>query len=275
MADQQETQTSGAVATTSDSSPEDKQTTGSTSTQPDESTQVDDGETGENKSGSSDEGDGTQRKEGERSRPSRLDRRISELNKTAAEYKKQAEDVESENARLREMLKDPLKAAEVRLPDYSKQENVSPDQLKQDIIDAADQIVKLRLEQYIPASNKETTVRQYRERAYEEMQSAIQSHPELDRNNDETYDEDLDAFIANTFDRVFKADPTFRFKDLVKDVFKQREGRDQKITKPADNKEDKGSKAAMRQTGGAAKAHKPIADMTANEYKDFLRSTRR
>ncbi len=274
MSDQQETQTSGAVATASDSSPEEKQTTGSTSTQPVQTTQVDDGETGENNSGSSDEGDGTQRKEGERSRPSRAERRISELNKTAAEYKKQAEDVEEENARLREMLKDPIKSAEVKLPDYSKQENVTPDQLKQDIVNAADQIVKLRMEQYIPASNKEMTIRQYRERAYEEMQTAMQSHPELDENS-EQHDESLDKFISHTFDKVFKTDPTYRFKDLVKDVFKQREGRDQKITKQTDNKDDKGSKAALRQTGGAAKTHKPIADMTADEYRDHLRSTRR
>lgn len=273
MQPQTETQSGSAVAAASESSPE-GQPTGSASTQPVDPVQVDAVETGEDNSGPSDEGNGSQREEGERSRPSRAERRISELNKAAANYKKQAEDTEKENARLREMLKDPIKAAEVRLPDYSKQENVTPEQLKQDIVNAADQIVKLRMEQYIPANNKEMTIRQYTERAYEEMQEAIRSHPELDRNNDEAYDPDLDTFVANTFDRVFKADPTYRFKDFVKDVFKQREGRGQ-ATKPAVNKEDKSSKAALRQNTPAAKPHKDIADMTADEYKDYLRSTRR
>jgi hypothetical protein len=275
MQPQSEAQTGSAVATPAVSPPAENQPTGSTTPQPTEPAQVEAAEAGEGNPGSSDESNGSPRDEGERSRPSRAERRISEVNKVAATYKKHAEDVEEENKRLREMLKDPIKAAEVKLPDYSKQENVTPDQLKQDIVNAADQIVKLRMEQYIPANNKEMTIRQYSERAYEDMQEALRSHPELDSNNDETYDPELDTFVANTFERVFKSDPTYRFKDLIKDVFKQREGRGQATTKPVVNKDDKASKGALRQTGPAAKPHKDIADMTADEYKDHLRSTRR
>lgn len=285
MADQQEgTQTDSAVAAASDSSTEASQlTTGSTSEQAPESTQVDDGKgAGEGKSGSSDEGDGTSSKEGERSRPSRAERRISELHKQSEDYRKRAEDIEAENQRLRDMLKDPLKEADIKLPDYSRQENVTPQQLKQDIVNAADQIVKFRLDQYIPQNNREMTVRQFRDRAYEEMQSAIKAHPELDEDNEEQFDSKLDKFLANTYKRVFDADPSYRFSELVNGVFEQRGGRDQKSTKstgetPDDGKPStsRGSQTALRQSGGgAAKSHKPIAQMTADEYKEYYRSTR-
>jgi hypothetical protein len=254
-----------------------QQSTGSDSKQPEGTPQVEGGESGqEGKTGSSDEGNGSSSKEGERSRPSRAERRISELDKQAKDYKKHAEDVEAENSKLREMLKDPLKSADIKLPDYSQQDNVTPDQLKQDIVNAADQIVKMRMEQYIPQNNKDMTVRQYRDRAYEDMQSAIKSHPELDPNDEEHFDPKLDKFVAGTYKRTFEADPSYRFKDFVDEVFEQRGGRDQNNTKtpPSETKEDKTSKTALRQTGGSAKAHKPIADMTASEYKDYLSSTR-
>jgi hypothetical protein len=283
MADQQGTQTDGAVAVAPESSTgasqdSNESTTGSTSTQVDNSAQVEAEEsTEEGKSGSSDEGNGTSSKEGERSRPSRAERRISELHKQADDYRKRAESVEEENSRLRDMLKDPLKEADVKLPDYSKQENVTPQQLKQDIVNAADQIVKLRLDQYIPQNNRDMTVRQYRDRAYEDMQSAIKAHPELDPDNEETFDSKLDKFLAGTFKRTFDADPTYRFSELVNDVFEQRGGRDQTNTNStgeAPVKSSKDSKTAMRQTGGSAKAHKPIPDMTADEYKEYFSSTR-
>ena len=282
MADQQGTQTDGAVAVAPESSTGASQdTTGSTSEQAPEAAEVDAAEgTQEDKSGSSDGSDGASSKEGERSRPSRAERRISELNKQAGDYKKRFEDTEAENQRLRDMLKDPLKEADIKLPDYSKQENVTPQQLKQDIVDAADQIVKLRMDQYIPQNNRDMTVRQYRERAYEDMQSAIKAHPELDPENDERFDPKLDKFLASTYKRVFDADPAYRFSELVNEVFEQRGGRDQTTTKPTDgttdeSKTSKGSKGALRQTGGGTtKPHKEVADMTADEYKDYLRSRR-
>lgn len=280
MQDQTESQNGGAVAAASASTPDATQPTGSTSEQPVEGAPVDGAGTGEDNSGSSDEGDGSQSKEGERSRPSRAERRISELNKLASERLKKSEDLESENARLRELLKDPIEAAKIKLnlPDYSQQESVSPQQFQDDLkkaaVEAADQIVRMRLEQALPANNREMTIRQFNDRAYEEMQSAIKDHPELDGDS-EQYDQNLDNFLARTFERVYKADPTYRFKDLVKDVFEQRGGRDQRSTNPTESKEDKGSKTALRQTTQPAKTHKPIADMTADEYKDYLRSTRR
>lgn len=278
MADQDEgTQNQdGAVATAPDPSA-DANPTGSKSEQPKDPGKVDTGAEGEEgKPGSDDGGHGASRKEDERSRPSRAERRISELDKLAKENEKRANDLEQENAMLRDKLKDPIKAADIRLPDYSQQDNVTPEQLKQDIVNAADQIVKLRMEQYIPANNKEMTVRQYRERAYEDMQSAVRRRPELDPDN-EKFEPELDQFLAKTFKRVFDADPSYRFRDLITDVFKQREGRGQNNTKEdaGTKKEDAHSKTALRQTGGSAKAHKPIADMTADEYKDYLRSEHR
>jgi hypothetical protein len=282
MADQQGTQTDGAVAVAPESSTGASQdTTGSTSEQAPEAATVDAAEgTEEDKSGSSDGSDGASSKEGERSRPSRAERRISELHKQSEDYRKQLEDTKAENERLHEMLKDPLKEADIKLPDYSKQENVTPQQLKQDIVNAADQIVKLRMDQYIPQNNRDMTVRQYRERAYEDMRSAIKAHPELDPDNDERFDPKLDKFLASTYKRVFDADPSYRFNDLVSEVFEQRGGRDQKNTKPTDgttddSKTSKGSKGALRPTGGGTtKPHKEVADMTADEYKDYLRSRR-
>lgn len=278
MADQDEgTQNSGsAVATVPEPSTGTSQSTGSNSTQVDDTAQVDAGDsTAGGKTGSSDEGNGTSSKEGERARPSRAERRISELSKLADASQKRNANLEEENSRLRDQLEDPIKAADVRLPDYSQQDNVTPDQLKQDIVSAADQIVKLRMEQYIPANNQEMTVRQYREKAYEDIKSATRKHVELDPDS-EQYEPELDKFLAATYDKVFRADPSYRFRELVNDVFKQRVGRGQTNTKQTDEtKADKSSKTALRQTGGSAKAHKPIDEMSAAEYKDYLSSTRR
>lgn len=286
MADHDEgTENSGsAVATASDSSTDTSQTTGSNSTQLDETAEVDTGdsssENDEGNSGSSDEGDGSSDDSSgkkERSRPSPAQRRISELSKLAKASQQRNADLEEENKLLKQKLEDPLKAADIKLPDYSQQENVTPEQLKQDIVNAADQIVKLRMEQYIPENNREMTNRQYRERAFEDIERAARNHAELDPDS-EQFDPKLDKFLAQTYERVFKADPSYRFRDLVNEVFEQRRGRDQTNTNPTDgtsNKEDKSSKTAMRQTGGSAKQHKPIAEMSADEYKEYLRSTRR
>lgn len=285
MADQDEgTQNSGsAVATASDSSTDTSQTTGSDSTQSAKVAQVDAGNAGnendEGNSGSSDESNGSSEDSSgkkERSRPSPAQRRISELNKLAKASQQRNADLEEENKLLKDKLQDPLKAADIKLPDYSQQENVTPEQLKQDIVNAADQIVKLRMQQYIPENNREMTNRQYRERAFEDIERASKNHPELDPDS-EQFDPKLDKFLAQTYERVFKADPSYRFRALVNEVFEQRRGRDQTNTNSTGetSKEDKTSKGALRQTGGAAKQHKPIAEMSADEYKDYLRSTRR
>lgn len=261
--------------------------------------QVDSGEAGAGNSGqgqpNQQQGDGSQGDGtavngdgGAGARQPRSQRRISELAKEANNYRQQADDFKAENERLKTLLADPITpsdiAGRVQLPDRSKQQSLSWDEYKQDVVkaatDIADALVKQRMAQIIPETTRDMTIRQYRTRAYDEMQTAMSDIPELNEDDENHYDPELSTEIAQDFKRIFDADPTYRFSDHVKKYFRGRGGRAQPNTNPSGGRQNNPSTPALRQTGQSSgnRANKPIAAMTASEYKEYLdtqKSTRR
>lgn len=222
-------------------------------------------------SGSSDENNGSDGKESVRQRPSRAERRIAQL----TERIKSQESVEQENARLRELLSNPIAANQISLPDRSQQEVITPEQYQQDLVNAADQIVKLRLNQTLGEHTKVLTRQQANERVLEDIDTAVKIYPELNPDN-EQYDPELENYLATQFERSFQADPTYRFKSLVDETMKIR-GKVAKTTnKSADGKPAEKSTAS---TGGKAlksstakPSHKPVEEMNSDEFLDFIRA---
>lgn len=246
--------------------------------------QVENGTAPQGNSGSSDGGNGTSEVDEGRARPPRSERRISELSKVAADEKKRADDTEAENKRLRELLGNPIDQAKInlQLPDYSQQDSVRPEQIAADVrkaaIDAADQIVKIRLGQLLPEAMAGQDIKRSREAAVGQLREVSNSnsryyHPELDPDN-EAYEPDTDDFLAKTFTRVFKADPTYNFRELVTAHFKQRGGRAQNNTNGENGTTGKPKTpvATRGTTGATSQPHKPIGEMSAAEYRDFLNS---
>jgi hypothetical protein len=219
------------------------------------------------KSGSSDETNGTA-KDRERSRPSRAERRINQFSAKL----KQAESSDADSKRLNDMLTDPISADMVRLPDYSKQDEVSPEQLKTDIINAADQIVKLRMQQILPENNRSLNQRQLNDRVLQDIDEA-RKLPELNP-DDESYDADLEEFLAETFERVYKGDPTYRFRDLVAATLK-RQSKANTSNKSAASDDDAPARAIRPSTSSTKAPSKPVEEMTADEYEKFAFKSRR
>lgn len=283
-----QTQNGGAVATAPASSEGASNTTGSTSSQGTPAPQVDSGTAPLGNSGHSDNGDGSNGGEGDRSRPPRAERRISELTKQSSEWEKLAKDTGAENERLRKLLGSPIDEAKVnlQLPDYSKQDSVTPEQIAADtkkaVIDAADQIVRLRLGQLLPEAFAGQDLKRARISAVAQLREVSNPnskyyHAELDPES-ERYEQDTDDFLAQTFERVFKADPTYSFRQLVEQHFKQRGGRGQSNINEQNGSDSKQSttqqptQALRGNPKSASTPHKPIAEMSAAEYRDYLRS---
>ena len=256
---------SSATATDQSSSTGQGETVGSESTQPAAGGQVDAGQAEDKgNSGSSDGADGSEGDDGERRRPSRAERRISELSEKLG-------GLEQENRKLRELLDNPLDKEQIQLPDRSNQTEITSEQYTQDVVSVADQIVKARLGQILDENNRVLTGRQQRDRAFSELKGAPKKYKELDPNS-EQYDPMLETYLANTFEKAFKADPGYSFDELVEQTLAIRNS----VAKTTNTKQG-GSKQSTSQ--GALKpaaskpAHKPIENMSSDEYLAYLRST--
>jgi hypothetical protein len=293
MPDDSQTQNGSAVATPPASSDGGRSTTGSDSSQPSGqgtgNSRVDSGTDGSRNSDRGDTDDGGDGNGNDRVRSPRVERRVSQLTSTVEQTRKDNLALAEENDRLREMLDDPIDKAKVasgvNIPDRSRQASISMDDYKNDVVSAAtaiaDSIVKQRLAETLTENNKRLRQSDFTSRALDDMSAVTDPDspgyvPALDQNSDD-WDEDLDKEIADDWNRLFKADPTYRFKDHVKKYVKRRGGRTQNNTNNSDSSRSRGS-AALRQTGGTGKSRAvsdaDIAKMTADQYKTYLQSQR-
>jgi len=268
MPNQTQTQTGAGAGTQASSTG--AASTGSQSTQPDGSQTVDTGASteGRNNSGQGTADNGSDTGDSGRQRPTRVERRFGKL---TSNLQKTAE-LETENKRLRELLEQTPDYSKVELPDYGSRDSVTPEEIRSDIVNAADQMVKIRLGQLLPEVTRNLTQQQSNSVALADIEQAVQTHPELDPNSD-SYDAELEQDLADTFEAAHKGDPNYRFKDLVDRTFRIRGKVSATSTKAADTKTDNRSRGAIKPTSGTGGSapHKAIADMTSAEYLAYVK----
>lgn len=226
-------------------------------------------------SGTSDESDGAaQGGEDTRQRPNRAERRIGALHGELADSLSRAQELADENARLKAMLEQPL-GDRVKMPDYSNVDQVTPEQLKQDIINTADQIVKIRLEEGLRQNAQVLTQRESNNRVIGDIDAVIKDHPELDPSNEERYDENLEKYLVGSFQRAYKGDNTYRLKDHVEEYFRSNPNTQRQTNNNQASNGDR-SVAAVRPNGSRSNTGgKSIEDMNAEEYRAHISAKRR
>lgn len=209
----EQTQNSSAPAAASDTSAEDANKGGQPSTQPaSDSQKVDTGKAEDNKgnSAASDGQDGAESDDGGRQRPSRAERRISEL---TAQVKKLQEENQTKSSLTDQLQKTPIDS--VQLPDYSQMTEITPDQLKKDIINAASQIVDLKMTTTANVLEKNLSNREASEKSARAIEATINKYSVLNPNSDD-YDADLDHEITDAYAEVVKTDPGYTFDKFIK-----------------------------------------------------------
>lgn len=100
------------------------------------------------------------------------------------------------------------------LPDYSKMTEITPDQLKNDVIGAADKIATLRTTQAFNEFGDKLTRREAAGKALTEIAQAKRDHKVLNENS-EDYSEDIENKIGDTFKRIYDRDPSYSFQEHV------------------------------------------------------------
>jgi len=165
----------------------------------------------EGKSAASDEASGAA-DGGDRQRPGRAERRISELSSTI----KKLESELAEKNKLADSLNGaPVNPSSIKFPDYSQMSEITPDQLKQDIIKTAEQIVDLKMTAAGTALEQKLTQGQAVEKSAAAIESAIKKYPALNPQSDD-YDREMDLEITEAYAEVLKRDPSYSFSKFIK-----------------------------------------------------------
>lgn len=217
-------------------------------------------------SGASDESGGADSEQTGRSRPGRAERRISEL---SARVKEQQDKINEQNSLINRLSRDTVDASKINLPDYSQMTEITPDQLKQDVVKAASQIVDLKMATVGSVVDAKIASRDVES----EIRSAINKYPVLDPNSD-YYDKELDEDISNTFVGIRDKDPTYSFASFLKPM--ERFLADQSNVKSQDtaNSEVRNRGTSANRASGNTKPAKAFAEMNLQEMEAYFASKR-
>jgi len=271
MADSEQTQNTTLAGGASDSSSDVSSNASAETLQP-SNANVDNGiDEGNSNSDSSDGSDGVDSSDGARQRPSRAERRISELTSKIREL----EDALQHPSNLQETLSNTqVNPSSVQLPDYSMMAEVSPEQIKADIINAASQIVDLKMQTTAKVLESNLTRQQAVEKRAQEIEKAEQKYSVLNPNN-EDYDEDLVHEITESYSEIYSKDPTLSFTKFLQPLTRLLDSASNTKPKGANNQEvsSKG-KSAIKPSNSPSKSQKPFEQMTASEMEQYFASKR-
>ena len=272
MADSETTQNTTTAGGASDSSSDVSSNAGAEALQPTNSVEVGNGNVEDNgNSEQSDAANGADSSDGARQRPSRAERRISELTKTIKDLEKQ---LQQPNQLYNELTKSPVNNSSVQLPDYSNLTEITPDQIRQDIISAASQIVDLKMQTTAQVLESNLTRTQAYEKRALEIEKAEAKYSALNPNS-EDYDEDLVHEITDSYSEIFAKDPTVSFTKFIQPLTRLLDSASNTKPKGANNPEvsSKG-KSAIKPTATPTKSQKPFEQMTASEMEQYFASKR-
>jgi len=271
MADSETTQNTTTAGGATDSSSDVSSNAGAEALQP-TNANVDNGIVeAKGNSDSSDESNGAEGSDGVRQRPSRAERRISELTTRIKELEGA---LQQPSTLTQELSNNQVSPSSVQLPDYSQMSEITPDQIKQDIINAASQIVDLKMQTTAKVLESNFTRQQSADKRAVEIEKAEQKYSVLNPNS-EDYDEDLVHDITESYGDVYAKDPTYSFTKFLQPLTRVLDSMSNTTGKPSNNQEvsSKG-KAANKPTSSPAKSQKPFESMTSKEMEQYFASKR-
>ena len=208
----------------------------------------------EGKSASSDDDSGAAG-DGER-RPGRAERRISELSSKIKELETQLGEQNQLATSLNKAAVDPTS---IKFPDYSQMSEITPDQLKADIIKTAEQIVDLKMTAAGTALEQRLTTGQAVEKSATAIEAAINKYPALNPNSDD-YDKDLDVEITDAYAAVLQRDPSYSFTKFIKPF--------ERILEPSDTTDAKASTSKTEPTRGRSANRSTTPVRRSNEFPE-------
>ena len=167
--------------------------------------------TGEGKSTDRDESGGAAG-DGERQRPGRQERRISELTKREKELQTE---LEEKNSLLERLSETPLDSSKIKFPDYSTVDQVTPDQLKKDILDTANQLVDARMNLLGSALLDRVDQKDVSAKSEDAIRSTITKFSVLNPESDD-YDHDLDTELSASYAEARSKNPSYSFTTFIK-----------------------------------------------------------
>lgn len=266
------TQNGGTAATdgaTSAASTPDQQ--GLTSSQPVNGAQVEGVSTeGVNrKSSQSDAGVGGDGDDGDRGREGRAERTIKSLKARIKELETQQGGEDNLTQKLLSTKVDPSK---VQLPDYSQMDVVTPQQLQNDIIKAAEQIVDAKMGVLASSLETKITRKESAGSALQEIDAAKKKWKVLDDSDEENYNEELDKSIGNGYYEIFKQNPSYSFADYIKGFEPVLRAAEANASNGAGNGNGNRGTAANRPSTGSRRGQKRIEDMSLDEMENYIHS---
>lgn len=263
----QNTATAGGDAGSSTTSTSTQQ--GSTSSGAANGTQVDGaGADGTGNSGGSDGSNGSGAGDGGRERPGRAERTITQLKRELSESSKR----EAEKDSLIEKLNGkPINPADVPLPDYSKMTEVTPEQIKNDVISAADKIATLRTAQAFNEFGEKLTRRDAAKQALDEIAQAKRDNKVLNEKS-EDYNEDVENELGDSYKRFYDRDPTYSFLEHTELMLPGLLAKHQASNgTTSDNRNSRGQ-FANRSTAASKRSQKTPEDMSMDELETYIHS---
>jgi hypothetical protein len=211
MADSTETQTKTAPASGADSTSNTAVSDAGSDSQQTSNGTVVDSSSDAGKSTVSDDASGAS-SDGERQRPGRAERRISELTKREKELQTE---LEEKNTLLERLSKTPVDQSNIKFPDYSGVDQITPDQLKKDILDTANQLVDARMNLLGSALLDRVDQKEVSSKSEEAIRSTITKFSVLNPASDD-YDEDLDKELSTSYAEARSKNPSYSFTTFIK-----------------------------------------------------------
>jgi hypothetical protein len=270
MADSTETQTKTAPASGAASSSDAANSNAGSDTSQTSNTGTVDTGSDAGKSTASDEASGAA-DGGERQRPGRAERRISELTKREKELQTE---LEEKNSLLERLSKTPVDDSKINFPDYSGVDQITPDQLKKDILATANQLVDARMNLLGSALLDRVDAKEISSKSAEAISSTITKYSVLNPNSDD-YDEDLDKELSAAYGEARSKNPSYSFTTFIKPFERllEQSSTTEKSTSTTESS-SRGRSAARPSAATRRSANEFPADGTAAQMEEWFAKNR-
>jgi hypothetical protein len=194
--------------------------------------------------------------EGDGQRPGRAERKISELTKREKELQSE---LEQKNTLLERLSKTPIDANNIKFPDYSQVEQVTPELLKKDILDTANQLVDARMDLLGSALLDRVDQKEVSTKSEEAIRSTISKYSVLNPDS-EDYDHDLDVDISTSYAEARKGNPSYSFTSFIKPY--------ERLLETSSTTEKSTSKTESSSRGRSANRSRTVPTRSSNEFPE-------
>lgn len=226
---------------------------------------------GKGKSAASDEQDGADSAGAGRARPGRAQRTISELTSKIKELESALDEQGNLSTQLQ---KTPIDSSQVNLPDYSQMTEITPDQIKKDIITAASQIVDLKMQTTANALETKLTLKQAAEKSAQAIEATLKKYPVLNPES-EDYDQGLDKEISDSYAEILQKDPGYSFAKFIKPMERFLESQSKSSESTASSETSSRGTSANRSSGQSRSLKQFSPEMTTAEMEAWFASKRK